>query len=414
MTELNNLIKNTQLKKSIKSFIQKYNKIETTEKRIVEKKYDQVFWDELTSILFGTKIEIKRQHEVSTEKSTKWMDLYLPDTKVIIEQKSSNIDLDKPQQGHEGKTPYEQAFEYRSLSKTNETANWIIVSNFKEFHIYNMNLDEPQKNRIVIKLEDLPKCYKEFDFLMDRNVKRIIHEKKVSAKAGLIIGKIYNLFIDSYKKLNIELTSKDYQTINIICVRLVFCLYAEDSNIFPNQLFGKFLTKYRNEPSVLQIQIAELFKTLDTPVENRKKFINEDLKDFPYVNGGLFSKEIEIPYLSNELISYLIDNASEETDWSSISPTIFGSIFEGTLNTETRSTDGIHFTSIENIHKVIDSLFLDDLHSELNNILQYKQANIKVQKLLEFQNKIANLKFLESQCGRSNVIAERSDSKTSY
>ncbi len=403
---------NARTRKAIAKFVEEYLTIEKGEdkNKVAERSYSQTFWTSFVNVVFNvTKINDYLQFEKEVKDSnskSKSIDIYIPKTKVIIEQKSSNIDLEKPQPGHNNLTPFEQALEYQNSLPLSEKAKWIILCNFKEFHIYNMDTKQPIKSRTIIRLDELPQRYHEFGFLIDNTVERIIQEKEVSFKAGKIIGQIYDLLLKEYAKRNLKPTEKDLQDINIACVRLVFCLYAEDAGIFEHGQFGNFMSKYRNDPDVFRLQLLELFKVLNTETDKRDFWNGSGINDFPYVNGGLFSQQASIPSTSRELIDYLIDQGSLETDWSLISPTIFGAIFESTLNQETRRVGGMHYTSIENIHKVIDPLFLDDLKQELNEILEYKQANLRKTKLLEFQDKIAGLKFLDPACGSGNFLTE--------
>lgn len=402
---------NTKIKKAIKDFVEEYNNIEKSEGKITEDSYCHNFWFKLLQSAFNFNdlnyLNFEKKVKDKTN-NTKRIDIYIQQTRVIIEQKSSDVDLVKPQISHNNLTPFEQAREYQTYLPTSEKAKWIIVSNFKEFHIYNMDSKQPLETKTVIKLEELPKRYNELNFIVNNTVERIIQEKEISFKAGKIIGKIYNLLIDEFDKKGIKPSDQDLHEINIICVRLVFCLYAEDSGMFnDHQQFGKFLIKYKDEPNIFRKQLKELFDVLNTEYKDRSQWLEKELNDFPYINGGLFSQKANIPFISKELIDYLIDKASYETDWSLISPTIFGSIFESTLNQETRRKDGMHYTSIENIHKVIDPLFLDDLKMELNEILEYKQENVRNAKLREFQDKISSLTFLDPACGSGNFVIGR-------
>lgn len=401
---------NSKIKKAIKDFVNEYNDIEKSEGKIAEDSYCHNFWFQLLQSVFNfNDIKYLNFEKKVKDKAdnTKRIDIYIQQTRVIIEQKSSDVDLNKPQIGHNNLTPFEQAREYQTYLPTSEKAKWIIVSNFKEFHIYNMDSKQPLETKTVIKLEELPKRYNELNFIVNNTVERIIQEKEISFKAGKIIGGIYNLLIDEFNKNGIKPSEQDLHEINIVCVRLVFCLYAEDSGMFnDHQQFGKFLEKYKDAPSTFRMLLKELFDVLNTDYRDRDQWLEKELNDFPYINGGLFSQKANIPYISKELIDYLINKASYETDWSQISPTIFGSIFESTLNQETRRKGGMHYTSIENIHKVIDPLFLDDLKMELNEILEYKQENVRNAKLREFQDKISSLTFLDPACGSGNFLTE--------
>jgi hypothetical protein len=220
---------------------------------------------------------------------------------------------------------------------------------------------EPQK----ILLKDLEKEYYRLQFLVDEGNEHLKREMEVSVKAGNLVGIIYDKLLEQYGADDPE----TLRSLNILCVRLVFCLYAEDAGLFNSRTsFHDYLKAYPAQK--LRRALVDLFAVLDTPLAERDKYLEDDLAAFPYVNGGLFSdKTIEIPQFTDELKQLLLEDASADFDWSEISPTIFGAVFESTLNPETRRSGGMHYTSIENIHKVIDPLFLDDLKAEFDSIL---------------------------------------------
>lgn len=220
---------------------------------------------------------------------------------------------------------------------------------------------------------------------------------QISIQAGELVGRIYDEILPLYREPENE---KSLKSLNMLCVRLVFCLYAEDAGLFgKHNMFHDYLSKFNAED--LRIALLNLFKVLDTKIEDRDPYMKEELSQFPYVNGGLFADEnIEIPMLNDKVKEIILSKASEDFDWSNISPTIFGAVFESTLNPETRRTGGMHYTSIENIHKVIDPLFLDELQEELENkILNITTLKSIKENVTAFQEKIANLKFLDPACG---------------
>jgi len=229
---------------------------------------------------------------------------------------------------------------------------------------------------------------------------------EVSLQAGEIVGVLYDALLKQYKAPEAEDTLK---SLNALCVRLVFCLYAEDAGIFGSKsMFHDYL---RDIPaSGIRKALVELFRILDQKPEQRDKYLADDnpaLAAFPYVNGGLFSDEnIEIPPFTEELKNLLLEKASGDFDWSVISPTIFGAVFESTLNPETRRSGGMHYTSIENIHKVIDPLFLDGLRSELEEIKEIAVDKTRKARLDTFQSKLAGLTFLDPACGSGNFLTE--------
>ena len=359
---------------------------------------------------------INFEKKVIVNGHTKRIDVYIPETKVLIEQKSLGIGLDQKlnNSGDIDLTPYEQAKRYNDNLPYDEKARWIVTSNFGEIWVYDMNERVPKA--LKIELTELQDKYQLLDFLVKKEVKSISKEMEVSIKAGDIVGLIYDAFLKQYKIP--EIKEKDETTeqkekrehklksLNALCVRIVFCLYAEDAGIFGKRnMFHDYLAAY--DVKDCRRALIELFKTLDTPIEERDEYLEEDLSQFPYVNGGLFADEtIEIPQFTEEIKKMLLENASEDFNWRDISPTIFGAVFESTLNPETRRTGGMHYTSIENIHKVIDPLFLDDLKSEFEEIKKTKVQKTKYKKLDDFQDRLAELTFLDPACGSGNFLTE--------
>lgn len=385
---------------AIKTFFKKWNGIGD------EKQDTQSYWIELLSNIYGIQDVtncISFEKRVKIDGNTKYIDGYIKDTLVLIEQKSFGIDLDKPEKQSDGAmlTPYQQGKRYSDNLPFNEKPRWIITCNFQEFHIHDMN--KPNEAPEVLYLKDLEKEYYRLSFLVNIKDENLQKEMEVSMKAGEIVGILYDKIKEQYFDAENEKTLK---SLNIFCVRLVFCLYAEDAGIFGRKnMFHDYIASY--DAKGLRNAFIELFKALDTKIEDRDKYLDDDLAEFPYVNGGLFAdEEIEIPKLTEEIKTLILTEASQDFDWSEISPTIFGAVFESTLNPETRRRGGMHYTSIENIHKVIDSLFLDDLKNELQEIKLIAVNKTKIDKLDAFQKKIAELKFLDPACGSGNFLTE--------
>ena len=335
---------------------------------------------------------------------TTYIDAYIPETKVLIEQKSLGLDLDKKEPRHgEMLTPFEQAEQYSQKLIRSEKARYIIVSNFETFRIHDLDKQGFESNYEEIKLCDLEKECHRFGFIIDKNKQMLQREMEISLKAGELVGKMYDAIKKQYKNPDAPETLK---SLNVLCVRLVFCLYAEDAGIFgTHEMFGQYLAKF--PAGEVRKKLIELFEVLDTPEDKRDPYMDDDLAAFPYVNGGLFAeKNIEIPRFDEQIVDLLINKASAGFDWSDISPTIFGAVFESTLNPETRRSGGMHYTSIENIHKVIDPLFLDGLKAEYAEILEGKQINVRNKKLEAFRDKLASLTFLDPACGSGNFLTE--------
>ena len=375
-----------------------------------EKQDTQRFWMDLFQKVLGVEYPAKHllfEKRVKLEDSTRYIDVYIPETKVLIEQKGSSIDLSKPeiQSGGASLTPYNQARRYDNNLPLAEKARWIICCNFQRFEIHDMTkpLEEPE----VILLQDLEKEYYRLQFLVDSANEHIKKEMEVSLRAGEIIGEIYDALLKEYRNPEDPQTLK---SLNVLCVRLVFCLYAEDSGLFggsSHSAFHDYLVRFKPGSGDMRRALIDLFDILNTPIAERDPYLDDALLAFPYVNGGLFAdRGIEIPRLNDEIATLLLKHASDDFDWSQISPTIFGAVFESTLNPQTRRSGGMHYTSIENIHKVIDPLFLDALKEELQEIRAIAQPKDKMRKAKAFQEKLASLKFLDPACGSGNFLTE--------
>ena len=391
-----------------------------------EKSDTHSFWFQLLRQVFG--VENPEQY-VEVEKPvsldhTSYIDVYIPSTKVLIEQKSIDKDLNKgyKQSDDQTLTPYQQAKRYANELPRSEHPKWIITCNFQEFHIHDM--DRPHDAPLVVLLKDLEKDYYLLKILVDEKDEHLKREMEVSFKAGNLVGIIYDKLLEQYIDKDSVATLK---SLNILCVRLVFCLYAEDANLFGSKTaFHDYLAQF--PANQIRRALIDLFQVLDTPPEQRDPYLDDALKVFPYVNGGLFSSNttaggapVVIPQFTDELKQLLLDKASADFDWSEISPTIFGAVFESTINPETRRSGGMHYTSIENIHKVIDPLFFNDLKAEFEDIKQslpkpeqsfntarkvYELPLSAKQRLLAFQDKLAGLTFFDPACGSGNFLTE--------
>ena len=373
-----------------------------------EKGDSQIFWVELLTMVFGvTEISqfISFEDQVHLD-HTSFIDGYIEKTHVMIEQKSINKSLTAAIRQSDGSmlTPFEQAKRYSSELPYSKRPRWIVTSNFQSFYIYDM--EKPGGDPEIIQLENLEKEYYRLQFLVDEGNTNLQREMEVSIAAGEIVGLLYDALAKQYAD---PTTERAMKSLNILCVRMVFCLYAEDAGIFGQHgMFHDYLEEF--DARKMRKAMIELFQILDTKPEDRDPYLKDDnpqLAVFPYVNGGLFANEdIEIPPFTDEIRNLLLEKASADFDWSEISPTIFGAVFESTLNPETRRSGGMHYTSIENIHKVIDPLFLDDLKNELKEIQQITVQRTKDKKLRDFQTKLANLRWLDPASGSGNFLTE--------
>ena len=376
---------------------------ERWKKRGYERGESQSFWLDLLSNVFGIEtptdgfITFEDHHMVD---ASNFIDGRIRSTKVLIEQKSLGKDLRAGIRQSDGSllNPFQQARRYVVSLPVSEHPRWIVTCNFSEFLVYDM--EQPNGEPAQILLENLGKEYYRLMFLVDTKSEHLSKEMRVSMQAGEIVGKIYEALLKQYD----DNSPEALRWLNILCVRIVFCLYAEDAGVFTHDQFHDFLVTY--EAKDLRRALRDLFEVLKTPQEKRSKYLQADLQAFPYTNGGLFEEEIEIPQFTEELKDTILQNASLDFDWSEISPTIFGAVFESTLNPETRRSGGMHYTSIENIHKVIDPLLLNDLRRELDNILEEKVERQRQKKLDAYQNELASLTFLDPACGSGNFLTE--------
>lgn len=370
-----------------------------------EKGDSQIFWVELLTTVFGvTDISqfISFEDQVHLD-HTSFIDGYIEKTHVMIEQKSINKSLTAAIKQSDGSmlTPFEQAKRYSSELPYSKRPRWIVTSNFKSFYIYDM--EKPGGDPEIILLEELEREYYRLQFLVEEGNTNLQREMEVSIAAGDIVGLLYDALAKQYVD---PTTERAMKSLNILCVRFVFCLYAEDAGIFGRHgMFHDYLEEF--DAKHMRKAVIELFQVLDTKPKDRDLYLEESLSAFPYVNGGLFANEnIEIPQFTEEIRQLLLEKASADFNWSEISPTIFGAVFESTLNPETRRSGGMHYTSIENIHKVIDPLFLDDLKNELEEIRQIPVQRTKEKKLKEFQKKLAGLRWLDPTSGSGNFLTE--------
>ncbi len=369
-----------------------------------EKGQSQPFWLSLLQKVYGVDEPekfITFEDQIMLD-HTSFIDGSIPSTHVLIEQKSLGKELNKAIKQSDGTllSPFQQAKRYAAELPYSQRPRWIVTCNFAEFYVYDM--ERPTGEPETIKLADLEKEYYRLQFLVDTGDTNIKKEMEISLQAGEIVGVLYDALLKQYKNPESE---ESLKSLNALCVRLVFCLYAEDAGIFGGHgMFHNYLEHHRSED---RRALINLFRVLDQKPDERDQYLDDDLAAFPYVNGGLFADEnIEIPRLGDEVIDLILEKASADFNWSDISPTIFGAVFESTLNPETRRAGGMHYTSIENIHKVIDPLFLDSLRAEFDEIKDITVDKTRKAKLKALQQKLAGLTFLDPACGSGNFLTE--------
>lgn len=385
--------------KQAKAFIERWKD------RGNERQDTQSFWLDLLQSVYGIEKPseyIKFEDTVMMD-HTSFMDGYIDATKVLIEQKGANKDLSKAIKQSDGSflTPFQQAKRYSANLPYSKQPRWIITCNFKEFYVYDM--EKPHGEPTVIRLEDLEKEAYRLEFIVGTTNEHLEREMAISMEAGEIVREIYSGLLKQYKNPD---NPESLHAMNQLIVRLVFCFYAEDAGMFGKKtMFHDYLARFSSRD--FRRGLLDLFNVLNTPIDERDPYLDDELSAFPYVNGGMFAENnLEVPQFTDELRESILEHASSSFDWSEISPTIFGAVFESTLNPETRRSGGMHYTSIENIHKVIDPLFLDALKEELNEIRQIKQPATLKNRAQQFQEKLSRLVFFDPACGSGNFLTE--------
>ena len=385
--------------KQAKAFIERWKN------RGNERQDTQSFWLDLLQSVYGIENPseyIKFEDTVMMD-HTSFMDGYIDTTKVLIEQKGANKDLSKAIKQSDGSflTPFQQAKRYSANLPYSKQPRWIITCNFKEFYVYDM--EKPHGEPTVIRLEALEKEAYRLEFIVGTSNEHLEREMAISMEAGEIVREIYSALLKQYKHPD---NPESLHAMNQLIVRLVFCFYAEDAGMFGKKtMFHDYLSRFSSRD--FRRGLLDLFNVLNTPIDERDPYLDDELSAFPYVNGGMFAENnLEVPQFTDELRESILEHASSSFDWSEISPTIFGAVFESTLNPETRRSGGMHYTSIENIHKVIDPLFLDALKEELNEIRQIKQPATLKKRAQQFQEKLSRLVFFDPACGSGNFLTE--------
>lgn len=370
-----------------------------------EKGQTQQFWTDLLEHVLGVPNAadfITFEDQVQLDHIS-FMDAYIKSTRVLIEQKSLGMDLRKAIRQSDGSllTPFQQAKRYAAELPFSKRPRWIITCSFDKFLIHDMESPNGEPEEIL--LADLEKEYYRLGFITDVEGELYHKEMEVSIKAGEVVGQIYDALFAQYIDPESEET---LSSLNVLCVRLVFLLYADDALIFGKKnMFQDYMERFSARD--FRKALIELFEVLNTEVKDRDPYMDSELAAFPYVSGGLFEDEhIIIPQFTDQLRQLIIYDAGADFDWTDISPTIFGAVFESTLNPAVRRASGMHYTSVENIHKVIDPLFLDDLYKEFNSICEIPVLKDRNRKLTQFQDKLANLRWLDPASGSGNFLTE--------
>lgn len=369
-----------------------------------EKGETQQFWlQALRSIGYPHVDEVLFEYHLP---SGGFADVWIPDANVLIEQKSFGVSLDDYEvRQKKKKTPLMQALDYVEELPRPKQPRFVVTCNFGIFRVYDRDKwskSQLADNAFEFTLDELAEHPEYMGFVTDPDNSRLEKEKQVSIRAGELIGELYDMMCEGYIDPDSE---ESMHALNVLCVRLVFCLYCEDADLFEKDSFYNYL---KDVPaSQFRTALRRLFVALDTDLKKRDPY-DADVKVFPYVNGGLFREDTEIPNFTEEAKQFLLEKVARPVNWSQISPTIFGGIFESTLNPETRRSGGMHYTSPENIHKVIDPLFLDKLKAEFAAIRDEEGATPRKKKnaLARFHAKLCSLKFFDPACGSGNFLTE--------
>lgn len=343
-----------------------------------EKGESQSFWSDFLNV-YG--IDRKR-HGAYFEYAIKkvsgaqgFVDMFWPG-KLLAEQKSAGRDLSKASV---------QAFEYLDTMPDHDLPIGIVVSDFANFQYIELG----EKNDVTsFKLQDFPKHVRLFAFLIEEQSRKLAEENPVNRKAAEAMASLHNTLRD---------TGYTGHDLELLLVRLVFCMFADDSGIFEHRSFETYLyNRTEIDGTDFGPRLINLFKVLNQDIPDRSLTLDQDLKIFPYINGGLFAEKLDIPDFNYAMRDALLK--AMELDWSQVSPAIFGSMFQGVMDEKQRRNLGAHYTSEVNILKVIKPLFLDDLYAEFALVRHQKK------KLAEFHDKLASLTFLDPACGCGNFL----------
>lgn len=397
--------KQAQQQKAAKDFVAYWKAAEGN-----EKSESNPFWIQLFENVLGVP-NPTRVLEFERKVKGRFMDIFLEDVGVLIENKSRGVNLDDKELRGKNKdgspryeTPFEQAKWYAdNITPRHITPRWIVLCNFDEFRIHDLDREDAEINYERLLLEELPDKLHYLSFLTSKENSRIEHEKELSVAAGEVVGRLYDAIATRYRDLKRD--ADEQRSLNILITRLVFLFYAENAGLFDKNLaFHDWLQTIPVERT--NAALEDLFKVLNTPENERSPYLGINLKRFPYVNGGLFKDKITVPDFDAKTREILLKEASAGFNWKDISPTIFGSVFESTLNPATRRAGGMHYTSVQNIHKVIDPLFMDDLWRELRQIEGYKSEDKRKFLFDAFRKKIASLRIFDPACGSGNFLTE--------
>lgn len=389
-----------------KAFVERWKKIiaAVPEGKSNEQQDTQKFWiDLLESVLGIPSGEIAGFVDFERKVRGRRIDVFVSDHHFLCEQKSVGVNLDEPELRNKTfVTPFQQAMWYAQNLPYSERPRWVMTCNFETFRLYDLDDERPEEGFQEFSLDELPNHAYLLSFLTSQETSRLHKEQQLSVEAGTYVSKLYDALAKQYH--HIDTDAEEQRSLNVLITRVIFMLYAEDAGLLQShRAFGRYC---QGDPRKLRGKLVELFEVVDTPYDRRDEYLDEDLSAFPYINGGLFSdSSIVIPQMTEEIAAVIAD-ASEGFDWKDISGVIFGAVFEGTLNPETRHAGGMHYTSVENIDRCLRPLFLDALWDELHAAEGERSAAKRRQLLDRLHDKIAGITIGDPACGSGNFLTE--------
>ncbi len=369
----------------------------------------QLFWIDLLQNVLGledavSRVEFERPVSTAASSHEGYIDVLIPSAKTLIEQKSLGIDLAKEETRQGRKvTPAQQGLAYAQGMPLSQQPRYIVACNFSEFWVYDRERDSLCREPVFkLSLTDLPRNLAAIQFLKGSGEAPATISQAVSVAAGKIMARLHDQAAAAFDDPD---TPENHHALSVLMTRLMFLMFCEDAGLMEPNAFRDYVAHFQAPD--LRRGLKDLFVWLDTKDEDRDRYAEDWLKRLPYMNGGLFRERTEIPPLSETFRYTLIVEGCQEFDWTGVSPTVFGSIFEGALSHDHRRANGQHFTSPENIHKVIDPLFLDGLKAEFDEARARPVAGgARTRALNELHEKVGSLTFLDPAAGSGNFLTE--------
>lgn len=313
------------------------------------------------------------------DQGTKRIDLFWPGV-LLVEMKSQGQNLDNA---------YQQGIGYFKGLKNEELPRFVMVCDLNIFRLFDLDL----KLDYTFQLADLPDNLDLFSFMLGKEMQDIT-EYELNERAALLLGELHDA---------LQQSGFDGHPLQVFMVRVLFCMFAEDTGVFNPRQFIRYLVKFTAQTGAdTEMHLQKIFQILDTPYDKRQKNLPDEQAEFPYVNGHLFRERIDMPSFDEDMRQKLIECCY--FNWKDISPAVFGSLFQSIMDKQARRNLGAHYTSEHNIFKVIQPLFLNQLNTELDEILSLKQESKRNERLIDFSNKLRGLTFLDPACGCGNFL----------